>query len=100
MVISMYLENNHTFIIYLKGYIVRFGTSNYILRVGPSTLKEAKAFCDAEKMILYKPKNREALHRLIFSKVSKYGATTFWTQAQYLYANDFSNLQKSKMTWM
>ena len=83
---------------------MRFGITNYVLRVGPSTLVDAKAFCATEGMTLYKPKNREAIHRLIFSTVSKYGATTFWTQSIYEYKGTddtkYTNLQKTNMKWM
>lgn len=99
--IDLFKLHNLRLIKQMRRYVVRFGISNYILRVGPSTLTDAKKFCADEGMTLYKPKNREVLHRLIFDKVSKYGATTFWTQVQHVYAsNDYSTLQKSKMEWM
>ena len=76
---------------------------NYIVRVGPATLQQAREFCAEEKptpMVLYKP-TYESIHRLIYNKVSKYGATTFWTLARYNYPNgDNTDLTSGDMVWM
>ena len=72
---------------------MRLGTFQYVLRVGPATLNEALQFCNAESpmpMVLYKP-SYESLHNAVYEEVSKYGATTFWTQAK---------LENGEMAWM
>jgi hypothetical protein len=63
---------------------VKVGNFHYIVRVGPATLSEAQKFCADETplpMVLYKP-SYESIHNFIYKEVLKYGATTFWTQAQ------------------
>ena len=91
------------FTIWFKGYVVNVGKSIYVVRVGPATLNEAQVFCAAEEpsaMVLYKP-TYESIHRLIYNKVSKYGATTFWTQARYNYPDgDNTDLNSGDMVWM
>ena len=79
------------------------GKSIYVVRVGPATLQEAQKFCNDEKpsaMVIYKP-TFESIHRLIYNKVSKYGATTFWTQARYNYPDEEkTDLTSGDMVWM
>ena len=83
--------------------MVNVGKSIYVVRVGPATLNEARVFCSAETpsaMVVYKP-NYESTHRLIYNKVSMYGATTFWTQARYNYPDgDNTDLNSGDMVWM
>ena len=72
------------------------------MRVGPSTLTEAKEFCSTRSpsMSLYKPHASETIHRLIHEKVAGLGVTTFWTRASYTYNGDYDNFYKNRMRWM
>ena len=76
------------------GYVISVGKTHYIARIGPSTLEEAKAFCNNENMILYTP-SFETVHKLIYEKLSGYGITTFWTNAKF----QVEDLD-AEMTWM
>jgi hypothetical protein len=82
--------------------VVNVGKTIYVVRVGPATFNEAKAFCNAETpsaMDVYKP-TFQSIHKLIYKKVSLYGATTFWTQARYNYPNgDTTDLNSGNMVW-
>ena len=74
------------------------GRTSYKVRVGPSTWQEAQAYCIGKGMVLYKP-SYESIHKLIFRKFSLYGATTFWTQANYN-GDTSATLTKDNMEWM
>ena len=74
-------------------FTVKIGSKDFVIRVGPSTLAEAKTYCsNLGNYELYKP-SHEVIHRVIYTKISLYGATTFWTQAQY-------NIGSDSMVWM
>ena len=73
------------------------GNKKFVVSVGPRLLEEAIEFCGDEGMALYKPTN-EGIHRIIYEKVSIYGVTTFWTQAQH--PNDNKKTDTNEMVWM
>ena len=78
--------------------MVKVGKSIYVVRVGPATFNQARVFCLSETpsaMVLYKP-SYELSHKLIYDKFSMYGATTFWTGAQW----DNPDLNSGEMVWM
>lgn len=83
-------------------YKVKFGSSTYHVRVGPSTLTEAKNFCASRSpsMMLYKPHASETIHKLIHEGVAGYGITTYWTQANYDADQLEAGLLKQLMSWM
>ena len=94
--------HNLRFIESRQCYTVNLGSKVYTIRIGPSTLAEAKTFCTSVGKTIYQP-TYESIHKLIYNKVSKYGVTTFWTRAQYQYhKNDKNkvNLTLGTMKWM
>ena len=94
--------HNLRFIESRQNYVVKLGSKIYNIRIGPATLAEAKVFCSSKNQVIYQP-TYESIHKLIYSKVSKYGLTTFWTRAQYQYASNDKKkeqLTKGTMKWM
>ena len=94
--------HNLRFIESRQCYTVNLGSKVFTIRIGPSTLAEAKTFCTSVGKTIYQP-TYESIHKLIYNKVSKYGVTTFWTQAQYQYYkydNNKNSLTLGTMKWM
>ena len=90
--------HNLRFINRRQRYVLKLGNKIYTIRIGPATLTEAQAFCKAEGQSLYKP-TYEAIHKLIYQRVSEYGVTTFWTQAKYEFKTE-GNVNTGTINWM
>ena len=81
--INEYALKNLRMIGQRQRFTVKIGSKNFVIRVGPSTLAEAQAYCSSQgDYELYKPWH-QVIHKIIYNKLSLYGATAFWTQAKY-----------------
>ena len=89
---------NLRFINVRQRHVVKIGSQEFVARLGPSTLAEAQAYCKKEGKMLYKPAY-QAIHKIVYNKLSKYGVTTMWVQARYNFASK-DNTTTGQMVWM